>query len=227
MQQIQRFLSKCLLLALCLLAWQWACSSGPSGQTQNSPAPSSSTATTTPEPKGTPFAVIKTDSGNIEIQLLPDLAPKAVAYFIRLAKLGFYDRTTFHRVMPGTMIQGGDPFSKDNDPYNDGQGNTGQMLPAEFSSIPFESGTVAMARQGDDPNSSSCQFFIVLKRVRDWDKQYTVFGKVVKGIEAARKISHAPLSSNPRLKGRPAIKQIIRSIQIEYRSENDPTAGKG
>ncbi len=168
-------------------------------------------------PSGKHFAVVQTSEGDITLELLPDLAPKTVENFITLARKGFYYNSLFHRVMPGTMIQGGDPNSKDNDPYNDGQGNSGKFLSAEFSSTPFERGTVAMARQPGDPHSASCQFFICLKRMRGWDEEYTVFARVAEGIEVADKISKSPLSKNARLKDRPAGNHRIKRIKIEYR----------
>lgn len=170
-----------------------------------------------PAPKGSPYAVFETDKGKIVIKLLPEVAPKTVENIIALVKSGLYRRTKFHRVMAGTMIQGGDPNSKDNDPYNDGQGNSGNMIPAEFSSRKFDRGVVAMARQEADPNSASCQFFIVLKRMPSWDRQYTIFGEVVEGLDVAEKISRAPLSKDPRLKNWPVENIRISSASIEYR----------
>lgn len=166
---------------------------------------------------GEPHAVLVTDRGNLVIQLLPELAPKTVENFVELAETGFYARTVFHRILPNKMVQGGDPNSKDNDPYNDGQGNSGKFLKAEFSSSPFSRGIVAMARQPGDPNSSSSQFFIVLERSPEWDGDYTIFGKVVEGLDVADQISRIPLSNDVRLRGRPAVSIRIRRIMIEFR----------
>ncbi len=168
------------------------------------------------EPEGDPYATLHTKEGEIEIRLRPDLAPEHVANFIRLANQGFYYNTTFHRVIPGTLIQGGDPNSKDNDPYNDGKGNSGTFLKAEFSKEPFQRGTVGMAR-GRDKDSASCQFFIALKRIAGWDGDYTVFGEVTEGIEVAEKISNSPRSKTPRLEERPTATLWIRKVDIEYR----------
>lgn len=168
-------------------------------------------------PQGTPHVVLVTDKGKIVVKLLPDLAPKTVEAIIGLVKSGFYVQTKFHRVMPGTMIQGGDPNSRDNNPYNDGQGNSGNTLPGEFSSRKFERGVVAMARQEADPDSASSQFFIVLKRMSQWDKKYTIFGEVVEGLEVADTISRSPLSKDPRLKNWPVGSIRIRDAGIEYR----------
>ena len=101
------------------------------------------------EPTGNPYAVMETAKGDITIRLLPEVAPESVANFIELAEVGFYNRTSFHRVMKNLMIQGGDPLSKDNNPYNDGQGFGSRALPQEFSDIKFERGTVAMGRSPD------------------------------------------------------------------------------
>jgi peptidyl-prolyl cis-trans isomerase B (cyclophilin B) len=177
----------------------------------------------TPEPaaapQGKPYAVVETDAGEVVVELLPETAPETVKSFIELAQLGFYDRTSFHRVMADRMIQGGDPYSRDNDPFNDGQGTSGAYLPQELSDSPVDRGTVAMGREEGADNGGSCQFFIVLKRTPDWDGKYNVFGKVVEGIDVAEKISRAPLTKqeHPALKYRPAGRQIIKTIRIEYR----------
>jgi peptidyl-prolyl cis-trans isomerase B (cyclophilin B) len=136
-----------------------------------------------------------------------------------LAEVGFYNRTTFHRVIAGDMIQGGSPTSRDNDPYNDGQGTSGRHISAEFNSHEFDRGTVAMAHQPGNPDSGSCQFFIVLRRIPEWDGEYTAFGKVIEGIEVAEAISESPLSKSdhPAMKGRPAGKQLIKRLYLEYR----------
>jgi cyclophilin family peptidyl-prolyl cis-trans isomerase len=170
-------------------------------------------------PAGDPVAVLETDHGQIVIALLKDIAPKTVEHFIELAELGFYSRTTFHRVIEGDMIQGGSPTSRDNDPYNDSQGTTGSMIAAELSDHEFDRGTVALAHRPGNVDSGSCQFFIVLRRIPEWDGEYTAFGEVIEGIEIAQKISEAPLSksAHPTLKQRPAGKQLIKSIRIEYR----------
>lgn len=168
-------------------------------------------------PQGDPFAVIATSEGEITVRLRPDLAPETVENFIQLANKGFYYNTLFHRVIPDTLIQGGDPNSKDNNPYNDGQGNSGRFLPAEFSKEPFDRGTVAMARQPQNRQSGSCQFFICLRRIDEWDGEYTVFGEVVEGIEVAEKISNTPRSKESRLTERPTGKMAIKRVRIEYR----------
>ena len=138
-------------------------------------------------PKG-PRAIIKTKFGDIEIKFYPDVAPKHVENFIKLAKSGFYNGTIFHRVIPGFMIQGGDPNTKDTlkkDIY--GQGGPGYAVKAEFSDIPHKRGIVSMARAAD-PDSAGSQFFIVVEDSRFLDRKYSVFGEVTKGIGVADKI---------------------------------------
>ena len=133
------------------------------------------------------IAVIETNFGNIVIQLYPDVAPGHVENFVKLAQDGFYDGTTFHRVIPDFMIQGGDPNSKDEDRSNDGQGGPGFTINAEFSDVPHKRGILSMAR-AQDPNSAGSQFFIVVKDSNFLDGQYTVFGEVIEGMDVADKI---------------------------------------
>ena len=150
-------------------------------------------------PKG-PRAIIKTKFGDIEIKFYPDVAPKHVENFIKLAKSGFYNGTIFHRVIPGFMIQGGDPNTKDTlkkEIY--GQGGPGYAVKAEFSDIPHKRGIVSMARAAD-PDSAGSQFFIVVEDSRFLDRKYSVFGEVTKGIGVADKIVNLPRDErdNPR-----------------------------
>lgn len=136
--------------------------------------------------------VIKTKFGDMEVQLFPEKAPNHVQNFIKLAKSGFYDKTIFHRVIPGFMIQGGDPNTKDpNKPETYGMGGPAERLKAEFNDVPHRRGILSMART-NDPNSAGSQFFIVVKDSNFLDRQYTVFGEVVKGMEVADKIVSLP-----------------------------------
>jgi peptidyl-prolyl cis-trans isomerase B (cyclophilin B) len=142
-----------------------------------------------------PKAIIKTKFGDMEVVFFPEKAPKHVESFIALAKSGFYNGTIFHRVIPGFMIQGGDPNTKDlNKPETYGQGGPSQKLKAEFNDIPHRRGILSMART-NDPNSAGSQFFIVVKDSNFLDGQYTVFGEVVKGMEVADKIVNLPKNS--------------------------------
>jgi len=139
-----------------------------------------------------PKAVIKTKFGDMEIVFFPDKAPNHVQNFVKLAQSGYYNGTIFHRVIPGFMIQGGDPNTKDpKKPETYGMGGPTEKLKAEFNDTPHRRGIVSMART-NDPNSAGSQFFIVVKDSNFLDGQYTVFGEVVKGMEVADKIVSLP-----------------------------------
>lgn len=139
-----------------------------------------------------PRAIVTTKFGQMELVFFPELAPKHVESFLNLAKKGFYNGTIFHRVIPGFMIQGGDPNTKDpSKRHLYGMGGPGYTVPAEFNRIPHERGIVSAARSAD-PNSAGSQFFIMVGKAPSLDGQYTVFGEVVKGIEVAEKIVRQP-----------------------------------
>ncbi len=147
----------------------------------------------------TPHVLLKTKFGDMEIVLFPELAPKHVESFLKLSKSGFYNGTIFHRIIPGFMIQGGDPLTKD--PANRsrfGTGGPGYTLPAEFSRVPHEKGILSAARTAD-PNSAGSQFFVMVDKAPHLDGQYTVFGEVIKGVEVADTIVSQPrdLRDNP------------------------------
>ena len=137
------------------------------------------------------IAVIETKFGKIEIQFFNDKAPGHVQNFKDLAKKGFYDGTIFHRVIPGFMIQGGDPNTKSDDRSNHGMGGPGYSIKAEFNDTPHKRGILSMARS-QDPNSAGSQFFIVVKDAAFLDGQYTAFGKVLSGMTVADQIVNAP-----------------------------------
>jgi peptidyl-prolyl cis-trans isomerase B (cyclophilin B) len=136
-------------------------------------------------------AVIETKFGNIELKFFPDVAPNHVDNFIELAKKGFYDGTTFHRIIPGFMIQGGDPNSKDQDKSKHGMGSPGHTVKAEFNNKSHTKGTLSMARSAH-PDSAGSQFFICVADSTFLDNKYTVFGKVVNGLDVAGKIVSQP-----------------------------------
>ena len=156
------------------------------------------------------IAVIETNLGTIVIQLFPDVAPGHVENFVKLAQDGFYDGTTFHRVIPGFMIQGGDPNSKDDDRSNDGQGGPGYTINAEFSDKPHKRGILSMAR-AQDPNSAGSQFFIVVADSNFLDGQYTVFGEVIEGMEVVDKIVNVEKDGNDNPREKVTMKVTIRS----------------
>ncbi len=140
-------------------------------------------------------AVIETKFGNITLKFFPDVAPGHVKNFIDLAKKGFYDGTTFHRVIPGFMIQGGDPNSKNADKRTHGMGGPGYTIKAEFNARPHKRGTLSMAR-AQNPDSAGSQFFICVKDSAFLDRQYTVFGEVESGMDVVEKIVSQPRDPN-------------------------------
>jgi len=133
--------------------------------------------------------------GDIQLKFFPDVAPKHVQNMVKLAKEKFYDGTTFHRVIPGFMIQGGDPNSKNHDRSRHGMGGPGHRVNAEFSNRPHKRGTLSMARS-QDPNSAGSQFFICTADSNFLDGQYTVFGEVVSGMETVDRIVNAKRDGN-------------------------------
>ena len=140
-------------------------------------------------------AIVNTNLGNIQFELLSDIAPETVRNFIKLAKSGFYDGTLFHRVIPKFMIQGGDPNTKESDKSTWGTGGPGYNIKAEFNSRSHLRGIVSMARSSD-PDSAGSQFFIVTSDSTFLDREYTVFGQVVDGMEVADKIVNLPRDGN-------------------------------
>lgn len=161
-------------------------------------------------------AVIHTRLGDITLRFFPEVAPNHVHNFIQLAQKGFYDKTTFHRVIPGFMIQGGDPNTKDDNRANDGQGGPGYTLKAEFNKRPHQRGTLSMARAAD-PDSAGSQFFICVADAPHLDGQYTVFGEVVEGMETADKIVSQP--ADPRNNPKERIEMTVAIIEPESASE--------
>ena len=138
-------------------------------------------------------AVIKTTEGEMVCELWPDVAPKTVENFKKLANSGFYDGTAFHRIIKGFMIQGGDPLTKDPSKSSMyGTGGPGYSVKAEFNDRPHERGVLSMARS-NDPDSAGSQFFICLARVAHLDHQYTAFGKLIKGDDVLTKIGDTPV----------------------------------
>ena len=148
--------------------------------------------------------------GTIKIELYSNIAPKMVARFKELAKEGVYNGTSFHRINQ-SVIQGGDPNSKDADPNNDGMGSSGKPnVVAEFSDIPYDAGIVGAARSQEN-DSANAQFFITLKREAGFDNKYTIFGKVIEGMSNVRTISGV----NPKQGERPLENVVIKSVTIQ------------
>jgi len=140
-------------------------------------------------------ASIETSFGKISFKLISELAPETVRNFEKLARDGFYDGTLFHRVIPGFMIQGGDPNTKTDNKGSWGQGGPGYNIKAEFSSRSHLRGIVSMARS-QDPNSAGSQFYIVTADSTFLDRQYTVFGEVTEGMDIADKIVNLERDGN-------------------------------
>jgi cyclophilin family peptidyl-prolyl cis-trans isomerase len=162
-------------------------------------------------------AVIETaDYGRIVIELYPNIAPKMVERFKKLTSEHFYDGTAVHRVDASLgIIQGGDPLTKGTNTAVYGTGNSPYPnVPAEFSDIPYERGTVGAART-QDINGANCQWFITLKKQPAFDKKYTVFGRVIEGVNNAEIIMGAPTEQGT---PRPASKVVIKSVTLQPRS---------
>jgi peptidyl-prolyl cis-trans isomerase B (cyclophilin B) len=155
-------------------------------------------------------AVIKTSEGEMVAEFWPDVAPKTVENFKKLAKSGFYDGTAFHRVIKGFMIQGGDPLTKDESKQARwGTGDPGYKIDAEFNKKSHERGVLSMARS-QDPNSAGSQFFICHGAPKFLDGQYTAFGKLIKGDDVLEKIA-----TTKTLPGdRPEKRMNVESIKI-------------
>ncbi|SVD13665.1 uncharacterized protein METZ01_LOCUS366519 [marine metagenome] len=132
-------------------------------------------------------AVIETSVGNIEFEFLEDKAPGHVQNFKELVNSDFYNGTIFHRVIPGFMIQGGDPNTKNEDRSSHGMGGPGHTIKAEFNDEPHVRGIVSMARS-QEPDSAGSQFFVVIKDSDFLDGQYTAFGRVISGMDVADQI---------------------------------------
>ena len=145
-----------------------------------------------------PKVIISTKFGDITIRFYTDVAPRHVDNFLNLAKIGFYDSTTFHRIVPGFVIQGGDPLSKEPDRSIHGKGGPGFSLNPEPSDQPHRRGTVSMAKmprnedRTRDVNDNGSQFFICVEDAASLDRTYTAFGKVTKGMDVVDKIVAMP-----------------------------------
>ena len=141
-------------------------------------------------------AVLKTSAGEMVVEFWPDVAPKHVENFKKLAKQGFYDGTAFHRIIKGFMIQGGDPNTKDpNKEDSYGSGGPGHSVNAEFNDRKHVRGVLSMARSAN-PNSAGSQFFLMLGDAPSLDNKYTAFGKLIKGDEVLGKIGDTPVGPN-------------------------------
>lgn len=214
---------KLLFLLLALSLFGFSCNNANtntnSAQTKKTTANSQFPYTENAKPVAdSEIAVIETTAGTFKMEFYSNIAPKMVARFKELAKEGFYKDTAFHRInQQFGIIQGGDPFSKDADPYNDGSGSSGKPnVPAEFSDVLYEKGIVGAARTNQSPDTANCQFFIMTKRQPQFDKLYTVFGKVYEDPNnTVSLIAGAPTAAgNPES---PADPIRIKSITFQQR----------
>jgi peptidyl-prolyl cis-trans isomerase B (cyclophilin B) len=168
--------------------------------------------------------VATTPVGKIVFEFFPKDAPQYVENFKMLTRIGFYNGVTFHRVIPRFMIQGGDLKTKDDDRSNDGTGDPGYTIPAEFNSRKHLRGTLSMARK-PDPKSAGSQFFICVEKAPHLDGQYTIFGQVIAGMDVVDKIVNVPRDK----KDNPLKKVIMKSVTIVQRGKEQglppPSAG--
>jgi peptidyl-prolyl cis-trans isomerase B (cyclophilin B) len=160
-------------------------------------------------------AVLKTSDGEMVVEFWPEVAPKTVENFKKLARQGFYDGTAFHRIIKGFMIQGGDPNTKDlANESSYGTGGPGYKIPAEFNDHPHVRGVLSMARSAD-PNSAGSQFFICLGTASSLDHQYTAFGKVIKGLDVLDKIGDTPVARSAMGEAsKPTTRVALESVKI-------------
>jgi len=166
-------------------------------------------------------AVLETSYGRIVIEFLPKVAPKHVENFKELARDGFYDGTRFHRIVTDKSrrvgIQGGDPNTINGSPATWGQGQRGQKtVPAEFSKLKHERGIISAARLPDDPNSATSQFFILVGSQASFDGQYSIFGRVIEGMNVVDSIAFAPLFAKSEM---PADPVVVTRAYIAKRNE--------
>jgi peptidyl-prolyl cis-trans isomerase B (cyclophilin B) len=158
-------------------------------------------------------AIISTTEGQMTIKFWPDVAPKTVENFKKLARDGFYDGTAFHRIVKDFMIQGGDPLSKTDNP-DVGTGGPGYKIKAEFSSKPHVRGVISMARS-QHPDSAGSQFFICLADARFLDRQYTAFGELIAGDDVLEKIGSTPTARGGGGEQSKPVKRVgVESIRI-------------
>jgi peptidyl-prolyl cis-trans isomerase B (cyclophilin B) len=160
-------------------------------------------------------AVLETSAGEMVVEFWPEVAPKTVENFKKLAQEGFYDGTAFHRIIKGFMIQGGDPNTKDlSNESSYGTGGPGYKVPAEFNDRPHVRGVISMARAAD-PNSAGSQFFICLGKASSLDRQYTAFGKLTKGLEVLDTIGATPVARSASGEAsKPTSRVALESVKI-------------
>jgi len=167
------------------------------------------------------IVVIETDFGEIQFGLFEDAAPENVDSIVKLVKKDFYNGTTFHRIVPGFVIQGGDPLTKDKNPSNDGTGGPGYYVKDEFSKdLKHLTGTVALAKARDDQNGS--QFYICLEKLNFLDGKYTIVGQVIKGMDTAYKIAKVKRDKN----NRPIENVVMKKVYLKEKKAVETEAKK-
>lgn len=180
---------KTWLLAVVLMGFVVACSGGTTAESENAETDTPGEANMNIDaPTSTtdrPIVVMETDWGNIVMELFPDVAPITCDSILSLVNQKFYDGLTFHRIIPGFVLQGGDP-------KGNGTGDAGFRIPAEFSTRKHVEGSLSMARNMVDINSSGCQFFICLAALPNLDSSFNLFGQVIGGMDVAHKIEVVP-----------------------------------
>jgi peptidyl-prolyl cis-trans isomerase B (cyclophilin B) len=167
-------------------------------------------------------AVIQTTAGEMVVEFWPDVAPKTVENFKKLARDGFYNGTCFHRIIKGFMIQGGDPLTKD--PQQEaywGTGDPGYKLKAEFNDRSHQRGVLSMARS-QDPDSAGCQFFICLGDARFLDRNYTAFGRVLRGDDVLGVIGETPVAARGGEASKPTTRVNVDRIEIVASNSPQP-----
>jgi cyclophilin family peptidyl-prolyl cis-trans isomerase len=178
--------------------------------------------------KSDDIVVIETDFGEIQFGLFRDAAPENVDSIVKLVRKDFYNGTTFHRVVPDFVIQGGDPNSKDKNPSNDGYGGPGYYVKDEYSKdLKHLTGTVALAKAADDQNGS--QFYICLKNLNFLDGKYTIVGQVIKGMDVVEKI--AKVKTDKR-NDRPIENVVMKKVYMKEKAAEEkeikkPSGGCG
>ena len=166
-------------------------------------------------------AVLETNYGRIVYEFLPEYAPKHTAAFRQMLSEGFFDGTKFHRVLKGKIVQGGDPNSKDDDPSDDGLGDPHQArIPAEFTTqVKHQRGIVSAARKGDDNDSATSQFFICLDDEPAYDGKYSIFGRVIDGMNVVTLMANAPTQTDPKYRERPVDPVVINKAYLSTRAK--------
>lgn len=197
-----------------ILAAAAGCKPEPSASSTNHATTPTNESSKTVSANTNEVAVIKTSAGEMVVEFWADVAPKTVENFKKLSRDGFYDGTAFHRIIKGFMIQGGDPLTKDASKEEFwGTGDPGYKVKAEFNDRSHQRGVLSMARS-QHPDSAGSQFFICLGDASFLDRQYTAFGKVIKGDDVLGKIGDTPVKANGGEASKPTVRVAVEGIKI-------------